>query len=460
MLTIGDTPSPWGASWAGDDVLFGQGPAGIWRVPAAGGTPERIIEVAEGEVAHGPQLLPGGEWVLFTFGPVGAALWREAQIVAQSVTTGERVVLIDGGRDARYLPTGHLVYADDEVILAAPFDVERRQVTGGSVPLVEGATNEGVQDGAAQFAISDTGSLVYVPSEFTSPGQQGRSLVWVDREGRETPALSDSRFGFPNLSPDDRKLAVTVGDDIWIRDFESGVDTRLTEISFNVVPLWTPDGTRVTFTSNRSGLLDVYSRPIDRSEEAVLLVTSPTRNVAGGWSPDGETLIYSEGDSYQRDLWTRTPGGQPTPFLTTEFNERGPRISPDGRWVTYISDQAGEDRIYVQPFPEGGRVVPVSTGLGTEPVWARDGSELYYRNGGQMFAVPVVTEPAFALGRPQVLFADPYEMDPGPAGLPNYDVSLDGRFLMVTSGEGDVADESITVVLNWFEELKARVPTN
>ena len=179
-VTVGESDIPWDASWGADDmVLYGQGPQGIWRVPGTGGTPEQVIPVEGGEQAHGPQLLPGGERVLFTLRHAGAS-WDQAQIVLHSLATGERVVLIDGGRDARYLPTGHLVYGLNGVLLAVPFDLATREVTGGPVPLVEGVADAGARTGAVQFAVATTGSLVYLPGSF---GSQERSLVWVNRQG-------------------------------------------------------------------------------------------------------------------------------------------------------------------------------------------------------------------------------------------------------------------------------------
>ena len=163
-------------------------------------------------------------------------------------------------------------------------------------------------------------------------------------------------------------------------------------------------------------------------------------------------------DGTQRDLWMLPQGGEPTPLLATEFNERAPRLSPDGRWLAYVSDQAGEDRVYVRSFPDGAGVITVSTGPGTEPVWARDGSELFYRNGNQMFAAAITMEPTFSVGRRSPLFDDRYALDPSRIGIQNYDVSLDGRFLMVATGNADSAAGTITLVLNRFEELKNRVP--
>ena len=472
-VTLGEAGPVWGANWGEDDMIrFGQAGAGIWQVPATGGTREVVIETAAGEFAHGPQLLPGGEWLLFTLRPAGAAGgvgWSQAQVVVQSLVTGERQVVFEGARDARYVSTGHLMYALDGVLLAVPFDVDAQQATGGPVPLVEGVAEAGIANGGAYFAVSNNGSLVYVLDAgriLGAPG--GSSLGWVDRHGEMTPAITDwDVFGWPRLSPDDTRVAAAVGGtspDIWIWDLDGGIDRRLTDGGgVNVNPWWTPDGASVTFFSSRAGS-NVYSRPVDGSGEAELLAIGRGSTVGGGWSPDGQTFIYSDGAGDQSDLWTVSPGGDPAPFLVTEDDERGPQISPDGQWVVYISDQAGEDRVYVQPFPDGGEVIPVSPGKGTQPVWSRAGGELFYRDGNQMYVVEIDTQPTFRAGRPRVLFEGPYDMGPGhDVGIraPNYDVSLDGeRFLMVTRDDSEASALSINVVLNFFEELKARVPVD
>ncbi len=185
-LTLGEAARPHGASWGPDDVIvYGQGVEGIWQVAGTGGTPEVLIPMEAGEQAHGPQMLPGGEWVLFTFRPVGTSLWDDAQIVMQSVVTGERTVLINGGRDARYVPTEHLVYGLDGVLHAVPVDLAQRTVRGGPVPLVEGVADADTRTGAMHFSVSRDGSLVYAAGTGYSGGVQG-TLVWVDRQWMET----------------------------------------------------------------------------------------------------------------------------------------------------------------------------------------------------------------------------------------------------------------------------------
>ena len=229
-VTLGDAAAPWGASWGTDDIiLVGQGPGGIWRVPGTGGTPEVLITVEDGEQAHGPQMLPGGEWVLFTLRPVDAGSWDAAQIVMQSLVTSERVVLLERGRDARYMETGHLVYALDGVVSAVAFDRDARQVLGGPVPLVEGVLDAGYTGdaaevsrtltGAAQFAVASNGLLVYVPG--TATGEEVISLVWVTRTGEETPTAFPGRnYGDVRVSPDGTRIAATIigtdNTDVWI----------------------------------------------------------------------------------------------------------------------------------------------------------------------------------------------------------------------------------------------------
>ncbi|MEE8129091.1 MAG: hypothetical protein V3T48_02300, partial [Vicinamibacterales bacterium] len=439
-VILGDAENLLGASWGADDmIVFGQGAAGIWRVSGTGGTPELIVEVAEGEAAHGPQMLPGGDGVLFTLLPRGAQSWDRALIVVQSLSTGERTVVVEGGRDARYVSTRHLVYALGGVLLAVPFDVDGRTVTSGPVPLVEGVAQAPALTGAAHFALSNTGTLAYIHGDEARLGRSDSRLGWVDRQGRPISQDETANFrgNWPRLSPDGTRVASVIDNDVWLLDLDGGADTRLTEDGLSVMPSWTPDGSGLTFTVTDGG---AYARPADLSLEAAPLSTNQAGGTVGPteWSPDGQTLVFhlvSGGD--QRDLWMSRRDGEPEPFLATEFSERTPRLSPDGRWVAYVSDQAGDDRVYVQPFPAGGRVVPISAGGGTEPVWSRDGQELFFRDGPRMLVVEVSTEPAFEATNPRVLFEGDYLHDPVALGIANYDVSPDGeRFLMATGDAG------------------------
>jgi len=211
-VVLGAADNPWGASWGADDVIvFGQGPKGIMRVSGAGGTPEVLIKVDAGQMAHGPQMLPGGRAVLFTLRPQGAQRWSDSQIVVQSLDTGERRVLINGGTDARYVPTGHLIYALESTLLAAPFDLNSLEVTAGPVPLLEEVADAGGTTGASHFSISADGTLVYVSSIVTV---ERRTLAWVDRQGREESMKAPTRsYRYPRLSPDSTRIALDLADE-------------------------------------------------------------------------------------------------------------------------------------------------------------------------------------------------------------------------------------------------------
>ena len=460
-----ETAEPYGVTWPSDEtILFATVTAGIWRVPGNGGTPEIIVADEAGEGLPTPQLLPGGEWVLFW-----SATTR--QIAMHSLLTGERRVLIEGGGDVRYVPTGHLAYVLDGALLAVPFDAEQRIVTGGPVPLIEGIRQ--APNGLAQVAFSNDGSLVY----FRGGLQQANyTLVWVDRSGQPTtPVLeSETEVAWPELSPDGTLIAFSRGSepryfDIWVRDLDRGVETRLTETrGSDQSPVWTVDGTTVTFTSNPDHPLraDLFSRPVDLSAEAALVLqleedpeaVGYQGGIPGSWSPDGSLVFYAlVGET--RNIWILPPGGDPAPLMVTPFNERAPRLSPNGKWVVFVSDQGGEDRVYVTAFPEGGPLLPISTGPGSEAIWSRDGRELLYRNGSEMWSVDVETEPGFTAETPTLLFDAPYLPDRNiGVGNPNYDVSLDGEHFLMVGRTMTGNDTPVVLVQNWFEELKERVP--
>jgi serine/threonine-protein kinase len=249
-VTLANVGNPWGAWWGEDEkILYGQRD-GIWEVPAAGGTPHRLIEAKDGEAVHGPQRLPDDEWLLFTVRPSKVPNWEQARIVVQSLTTGERKVLIEGGRDGRYLSSGHIVYASEAVLYAVPFDARTQRVTGGAISLVEGVGDASNTTGAAHYSVSATGSLVYT----NIAGGEGTpvSFVWVDRAGRETPVAARARpYQEFTLSPDGNRVAVRVADetpDVWIYDLTRQTETRLTfDESVEVFPTWTPDGRRIAF---------------------------------------------------------------------------------------------------------------------------------------------------------------------------------------------------------------------
>jgi Tol biopolymer transport system component len=470
-VTIGDAPNPRGASWGSQGMIAfaPQNVTVLQQAPDGGGTPQPLTRFEKGDVSHRwPEFLPGGKAVLFAAGPSGVN-FTKAQVAVQSVATGERRNLIQGGMYPRYAPSGHLVYVQGGSLVAVPFDPQRLEVTGTAVPVVEGVLQT-PSSGAAQYSFSSTGSLVYVSGGVQAPE---RKLVWVNRNGAEQPLAVPARtYMFPRLSPDGRRLAVNIAEQetqIWLYDLSRETLTRLTFEGYsNLVPAWTPDGKRIAFTSNKEGAANLFWQLADGSGGVERLTTSEYTQVPMSWSPDGQLLAFFEvNPATQRDIWVLrlgdpSPGSgqvrKAQPFLRTQFDEAVPRFSPDGRWLAYVSDESGRYELYAQPYPGPGGKWQISTEGGTEPVWNPNGRELFYRSGNKMMAVQITTQPTFSAGKPKVLFAGQYQ--PTPVINANYDVSPDGqRFLMLKPSESaEAAPTQINVVLNWFEELKRRVP--
>ena len=309
-----------------------------------------MIATESGEQAHGPQLLPGDEWVLFTLTRgTGATRWDDADIVIESLSSGERRVLRSGGSDARYASTGHLVYAFGDVLFTLPFDVDNLELSGGPVPIVQGvrrAIPPAINTGAAFYKFSDSGTLVYVPG---SDGAGGlRNLVFLDREGNAEVLSAPLRgYIYPRFSPDDTRVAVEIddddGSDIWIYEIETDVLNQLT-FDGGGRPLWTPDGTEVTF---RNGV-ELWTVPSDFSGSPTLLPgTDVTSNQGpGGWSPDGTVLLFGsdEGIHAWREDNTSGDVSETAEVIVTIADGAvvgHPEFSPDGRWFVYTSNETG-----------------------------------------------------------------------------------------------------------------------
>lgn len=462
VVTLGDAPDPEGASWSGQGTIaFAPSTvSGLQQVPDGGGAPQPLTRLEKGEATHRwPSFLPDGTALLFSYGTTSGN-WDNQQVAAQSVETGERRNLVKQGMSPVFTASGHLVYSQRGSLMAAPFDPRRLAVRGPAVPVVEGVLQAAT--GASQFGVSASGSLAYVAGGFQS-AQLG--LVWVTRSGVEQPVAAPARgYSYPRLSPDGRRLAVGVADaetQLWLYELSRETLTRLTlEGSLSALPAWTPDGKRITFTSRTDGPLNLFWQLADGSSGPERLTTSEHNHTPMSWTPDGQQLVFGEvRPDTGFDILVFTAGDRTArPFLRTPFNESTPRLSPDGRWLAYASDESGRQEIYVQPFPGPGSKWPISAEGGREPVWNRNGRELFYRNGDRMMAVEIATEPGFAAGKPRVLFEGPYERTV--FTVANYDVAPDGQsFLMLKrSEEGAAAPTQITLVLNWFEELKRRVP--
>jgi serine/threonine protein kinase/Tol biopolymer transport system component len=455
-----------GGSWGPDEYLYvGSTGGGLVRVPATGGaSPEPVTVMSQGETNHvQPKVLPNGKGVLFIV-RYGGDLSSWSVAVADLRTGRHRVVT--GGLWVGYAPTGYLVWiAPDGVLLAAPFDQSELELTGPAVPLPESV---GIgQSIDPDLAFSQTGSLLYVSGGIVSALSD---LVWVRRDGTAEPLQPDWAGVFNNvvLSPDGTRLAVSSLQDgqihIWLRVLASGQASRLTFAgSFNFRPEWTPDGQEVTFVSDRGENFDLYVKRADGTGTARTLLDRDRGVEEADWSSDGRWLVFREGGGVsggQRDIYGIQSGADSVPIqlATTEADELGPSLSPDGRWLAYSSSESGRNEIFVRPFPraaEGKWQVSVSGGR--EPLWAHSGAELFYVNANdEMVVVPVATEPSFAPGTPRVLFSTVGYRHDGTHRA--YDVTSDDqRFLMIRLVEGSADASELVLVQNWFEELKQRV---
>ena len=464
-----------GGSWGEDDtIVFGRRGRGdeLLRMPGVGGTAEVVTtlrpdDTEEAEYDHRwPELLPGGTAVLFSVtGTNGDS--TGSQVAVKSFDTGERRMLLQGSMP-RYARSGHLLFAREDSVWAAPFDADRLEVTGEAVPVLEDVDFSGA--GLSRFAVADNGSLVYLPNR---GGGVGGSPVWVDREGREEPlGLPANEYYWPRLSPEGTRLAVSVlepDQDVWVSEIARGDLTPLTVApADDFLPIWTPDGQEIVFASRREGgQLGLFSKRADGTGPVEPLMMAETIGflVPHSWSPDGRTLAFGYSD-IGPDIGVLTLDGDREwqPLFQTAASELHPAISPNGAWIAYTSDVSGRLEIYVERFPDIGNRVTISTGGGQTPHWSPAGDELFYRRlDGAMMMVPLdATDTAqrLAPGTPELLFdGSSYQQTPLPP-LQNYDLSPDGdRFVMIRSG-GDATELSqIVIVQNWFEELKRLVPT-
>jgi serine/threonine-protein kinase len=475
-----------GASWEANNTIFFAQSTGIMRVSANGGMPRLAVPANEGEFLYGPQLLPEADSVLFTATTaIGGNRWDSAHIVVQSLSSGERTVLLQGS-DARYVPTGHLLYAVDNALFAVRFDPARRAVLGAPVSVVNGlvrASDQARQTPAANYAISANGTLVYLTGNGFLASSPFGTLVWVDRLGREEPLGAPRlRYSAPRLSPEGTRVAFEARNpqsDVWIWEITRRLLTRVTsDDASDVLPTWSPDGQRLVWASDRGGgLVNLYTRPADGTGAMERLTDSPRSQRPSSFTADGTQLLVAQADPTQ---------GIGTPVLgilamggnrhVAEWAEPAiyginAEISPDGRWVAYEANESGQSEVYVRPFRAlGARRWQVSTGGGREPLWAPNGRELsYLASDGTLMGVPVrpsADDASFAAATPSpVMVAGPYYTETAFHRGRSYDVSRDGaRFLRIKIDEGgqqaDADARRFVIVENWFEELKRLVPVN
>jgi serine/threonine-protein kinase len=457
-ITVANATEPRGGTWGPDDAIYycPTIDAGLMRVPASGGTPQRVTSPDAGrqERSHRwPEILPGGKAVLLTVADSQMLSFDDARIVAVSLETGKITELIKGGSYPKFVAPDRLLYARSGIVVGVPFDPARLVVTGpATTVLTDVVTNP--LSGGAHFSASDSGSLALIPG---GPSFLKSTLAWVDRQGRAADVgLPPAAYQALRISPDGKSVALDIDGanaSIWIHELGRGGMTRLTLEWSNNNPAWTPDGAKVVFTSGRGGARNVYWQPIDGSSGATPLTSSKHDQRFPSWSPDGRVLLFQQHNPRGgSDLWIldRERESPPRPFLESSlndsFNELVGRFSPDGRFIAYASDETGALEIYVRPYPGPGQKRRVSTEGGSFPVWSLSGEELFYRQDYALMSVRVSTRGSFTADPPRMLFR---YAAPVPS-LRSFDVSADGqKFLMISGVPENSRSASVEVVLDW-----------
>ena len=457
-----------GGSWSpdGELIVFSSGtPRVLYEVLARGGTPSVVIAPDESDSPSGslrgglvdPHFLPpqaGSRVLVFAFGAAGAGT-----LAVQDLETGRREILGPGARPF-YSTSGHLVYQSsllEHDLWALPFSLGSLKAAGEAFPVSQNSRGP---------TVATDGTLAYLDSA----GSRQQQVVWRDRRGEKAGGMSlvQEAIRYPTLSPDERLVAFSSqggsNTEVWVYDINRGARTRLKSAAraAGFAPVaWSPTGQEVAFSFSPAGNPDIFLRRADGSGEETVPAATPHDEYLSDWSRDGKYLLYQLLDPESRgDLWYLErkedgSGWEPHAFLQTSFRERAPKLSPDGRFVAYVSNESGQDEVYVLPFPEGDTRTTVSNNGGRQPRWSRDGQELFYVEGGTLMAVPVEASPKFSVGSVTKLFEHPSLA----AGLyiAQYDVSADGeRFLLAEPVGVETQEPAIRIVENWFTELKDR----
>jgi serine/threonine-protein kinase len=458
-----------GASWSQDgNIVFATSnpTTGLQRVSAAGGEPTVLTrpDRARGEADHlWPEVLPGARAILFTITSLTGGL-DQAQVAVLDPKSGQYTVLIRGGSDARYMPNGHLIYAAGGTLRAIGFDLTRLVTVGTPVPVISQVATTGV--GASEVAVAGDGTLVYVPSA----GLAGsRSLVWVDRRGREEPMAAPPRlYQYPRISPDGKRIAVSTFDqqrDLWLWEPTGGMLTRVTsDPGVKSFPVWGSDSRRLFFASEQAGPRNLFSQNADGTGTVERLTDSPHYQNPTSISPDGRRLVFFETRAGTEALLMQLAVDgtrQVTPLFATPFQNFNGEVSPDGHWLAYQANDSGAFEIYVRPYPNvnDGHWL-ISIGGGTRPLWARNSQELFYlAPSGALMRVGVDPGATWKTSAPTKLFEGRYLAPGGNPGR-TYDISPDGqKFLFIKEADEGNASQSLVVIQHFDEELKRLVPT-
>ena len=469
IAKVGDSR---GFSWTSDDALIYAPDAttGLFKISGGGGDSQEIskLDAAKKERTHRwPQVLPDGKAVLFTVGTLDSPdSYENSNIEAVSLSTGERHILLQGASMARYVPTGHLIFARGASLYAVRFDLDKLSAHGAAESIVQGIAGDATT-GAAQFAVSDDGTLAYVPGDLSA---NQRRLFWVDRTGKVQPIdlpPAQSQYNDVSLSPDGSRVALITGSsgsgDVWVYDFGRATSTRLTFNGLNATPVWSSDGKTIFYSqidAANNNRTTVMRKLADGSREAEAVTSLENSVYLKAITPDGAAIVDYKIQTARADIGRvmLTTGSQVSDIVNTPFNDYAAALSPDGRWLAYQSNESGHPEIYVRDLSGTGGRWQVSTEGGEEPHWSKDNRELYFRNGGSFMSVAVQVQPTFNWEKPKELFKGIYDLRSNSGVSYDVDPKGSGRFLMIRLAETSNPPTQVRIVLNWFDQLRRAVP--
>jgi serine/threonine-protein kinase len=470
-VTLAEAPGGRGGAWAADDTIvfaaINSTPPVLRRVPATGGPPSPLTELHGGEISHRwPQVLPGNRGVLYTSNTSDD--WDDARLVVQPLPTGAAKI-VQPGFYGRYVASGHLLYMKGGTLYAAPFDLDRLEVSGPSVAVSDNVVGD-TSTGGAQYDVSSTGTLVFLEGRGYSAAAP---MVWMERGGNTTPLRSEpADWSNPQVSPEGKQIAIDVSDgkqtDIWVQYLDAPKLSRLTfDRADDYKPVWSPDGTGVVFTSARDGAPNLYWQRLDGTGQVQRLTESENAQTAGSWHPSGRFVAFQEARrdtgfdimilALERRADTWTASGAARLFAGDSVNETEPRFSPDGRWLAYTSNETGRAEIFVRAFDEGGKW-QISSGGGRDASWSPVRSELVYFNtaDNRLMVTPyTVAGKSFHAGssRPWAVTA---AGRPARAGR-TFDLHPDGERVAIVPPESR-GEEHMNLVFGFFEHLRAIAP--
>jgi serine/threonine protein kinase/Tol biopolymer transport system component len=446
-----------GASWGENNtIVFAAGALGLFRVPSSGGAAERLFlpDAAKGERGYvRPLVLPGGDSILYTVVLAGG----QTRILGRRIGASDSTIVVEGGFGPEYA-SRRLVFGQADRVMASDFDVATLRVIGSPVAIASGVFNKPA-NGVANVSMTSDGTAVYV-SGHEAPMRN--RLVWVDHGGTHLPITGELEYPrFVRLSPDDRRVAVTVGPpaqgQLWVYDLSGATQpTRLTIKDHNLFPTWSPDGKQIAFLSRVGETNHAMVIPSDGSTvQGTPLLKGGGFGVPMAWSPNGEFLLYLKPEKDKvwllalRDHTERQ-------WLETPFSELGSRFSPDGRWVVFASNQTGASEVWVRPFPGPGAPVRISPDGGQKPLWSKDGKEILYENAGKLWSTRVaIQQSAVRAQPPRVLLEQGFVHDDTDPNMRYVDMARDGRLLVVEPNQAP-SDAAIVVAQHWDAELKQR----